>query len=269
MRDLPEPVATPSSASWSASWQDHAAVRLVLFGAVFACGLIAIDVAAPPRADDLRFLWLAAAPFALAFVVRLALWPVAAVVAYHVGTWAPNAAYDRPLPSLGDLQALFPGMTAIAGLGIVWTVWGFRAGYGERTGPPVFGRAPVRGLRLRLLAATALYAAGLGVLLAMREAPGWWPALTWLALGPLALAPLARARLWPFAAGLVAAVAAGVLATDAWTRTVAVFDLPAAARGWVVAGMVAVAAALAWALAGIGFLAMRGFGNLAAWWRTR
>ena len=48
----------------AATWQDHPVARMVLFGAVFAFGLVAIDVSDSPRADDLRFLWMAVVCYA-------------------------------------------------------------------------------------------------------------------------------------------------------------------------------------------------------------
>ena len=229
----------------AATWQDHPVVRLALFGAAFACGLVAIDVAEPPRADDLRFLWMTVVPFAFAFVVRHAAWPVAAVAAYYVGTMAPNAAYDVPLPALGRMQPEFPGMTAMAGMGIVWTVWGFRAGYAAATPPPVYGRRRARWLRTRLVAATIVYALGFAPILLTTDRGLIGPSLAWLALAPLLLAPLAPARLWPFAAGLVAALVVG---WQLWTGVSPDWWLPVAVAG------VAFAASFAWAMVGVGFL---------------
>lgn len=228
----------------AATWQDHPAVRLVLFGAAFACGLVAIDVADPPRADDLRFLWLAVVPFLLAFVVRHAAWPVAAVAGYYVATMAPNV-NDRPLPALGSMQQLFPGMTALAGMGIVWTVWGFRAGYTAAPLPPVVGRRRARWFRLRLFAATIIYALGFVPILVAADWTPIGPTLGWLALAPLVLAPLAPARLWPFAAGLIAPLATGWVL---WPMLPPDWRLP------VVAAAVTFVASLAWATAGVGFL---------------
>lgn len=245
------PDATQSLAHFAATWQDHPAVRLALFGAAFAVGVVAIDVSDPPRADDLRFIWMAVVPFALAFVVRHQAWPVAALAGYYVATMAPNVD-DRPLQALGTMQQLFPGMTALAGMGIVWTASAFRAGYAETTQPPVVGQQRPRGLRWRLLAATAVYALGFAPILLTNASGLIAPSVFWFALAPLALAGLAPARLWPFAAGLVAALATGSLL---WTT------VPPDWRFAAVAGSVAFASSLAWAMAGTGFVAAGAVGR--------
>lgn len=239
------PDASEPIARFAATWQDHPVVRMVLFGAVFAFGLVAIDVSDPPRADDLRFLWMAVVPFALAFVVRHALWPVAAVAGYYVGTLAPNAAYDQPLPMLGAMQPEFPGMTALAGMGIVWSVQGFRAGYAQAVPPPVAGLRRARWLRARVLAATAIYALGFAPILMSGTGGLTGASLGWLVLGPLVLAPLAPARLWPGVAGLVASVVAGWLL---WGAMPPDWRLLVAAAGMLFAGT------FAWTMAGTGFV---------------
>ncbi len=228
----------------AATWQDHPVVRMVLFGAVFAFGLVAIDVSGSPRTDDLRFLWMAIVPFALAFVVRHRLWPVAAVAGYYAGALVPNAVYDEPLPLLGTMQPDFPGITALAGMGIVWTVQGFREGYAMAAPPPVAGPYRAYRLRERVLAAAVVYALGFAVILPATSSSLSAPVLVWLVFAPFLLSLLAPAWLWPGVAGLVASVAVGWLL---WTSFPPAVRLPVAAAGTLFLGT------MAWTMAGRGF----------------